>query len=217
MRIYVDLFYNNIERFVANAFPVAKQLMAVDAWHELVRGFLRTHRATTPYFHEISQEFLEYVAARDDVLDAAPYLLELMHYEWVELALAVSPDEVPILGVDRNGNLLDGVPVLSPLVWPLVYRFPVHRIGPEYRPLTPPTEEVHLVVYRNRADDVSFMESNVVTSRLLSLLGERTGRDAIGIVAGELGREVDDLIEPGTRTLEVLRGCDIIAGVRLAP
>jgi hypothetical protein len=217
MRVYVDLFYKNIERFVATAFPVARRILDDASWHDLVRGFLRDHRATSPYFQEIAQEFLEYLSRRTDVLAAHPFLLELTHYEWVELALDVSTDELPS-DVDPTGDLLAAIPVVSPLVWPLVYRFPVHRIGPDFHPTQAPPSPTHLIVYRNRADRVKFIDASPVAARLVSLLIERpcTGRAAIGAVAGELGRSADELMEAGARALEEFRACDIIAGTRMS-
>ena len=217
MRVYVDLFYNNVEHFAASAFPVTKQLLDAAEWHAVVRGFLRDHRATTPYFQEISQELLEYVGTQQALNARMPYLLELMHYEWVELALSVSTEEWP-MDVDPAGDLLNGTPVVTPLVWPLSYTFPVHRIGPDFRPIEPPAEPTRLVVYRNRNDDVRFLETNAVTLRLIALLTERrcTGRAALETIAQELGREPRELAAFGRSTLDELRACDIIAGTQTA-
>jgi hypothetical protein len=218
MRVYVELFYNNVEHFAATAFPVTKRLLDGTAWHALVRGFLREHRATTPYFQEISQEFLEYVATQEVLLERTPYLLELMHYEWVELALSISTDDWPS-DADRNGSLLDDIPIVTSLVWPLSYRYPVHRIGPDFRPSVPPPDATHLVVYRNRNDDVKFLETNATTLRLIALLAERrcSGRAALVAIAQELGRDPAELLSLGSRTLDELCSCDIIAGTRIAP
>ena len=222
LKIYVELFYNNVERFLATTFPVAKTMLADETWAALVRDFLVRYRATSPYFHEIPQEFLEYLGTRDQSQPPPipQFLLELCHYEWVELALAVSEDEWPTVDIDPDGDLLDGRPVLSPLAWSLCYRHPVHRLGPAHRPLAPPTEPTHLIVYRNRDDDVRFLESNAVTARLVALLDARegpTGRDVLHTIAGELGREdVGRVVASGRQTLERLRSCDIIAGTSTA-
>jgi hypothetical protein len=218
MRVYVELFYNNVEHFAATAFPVTKRMLDGTEWRALVRGFLREHHATTPYFQEISQEILEYVATQKALLERNPYLLELMHYEWVELALSISTDEWPSES-EPNGNLLDDMPIVTSLVWPLSYTYPVHRIGPDYRPSMPPSDATHLVVYRNRDDDVKFLETNATTLRLIALLAERrcTGRAALVAIAQELGRDPAELLAVGSRTLDELRSCDIIAGTRIAP
>ena len=75
--------------------------------------------------------------ARRDAGDP-PWLAELAHYEWVELALQIA-ERRRLPPHDPDGDLLDGVPVLSPLAWPLAYRWPVHRIGPDSSPSAPPT------------------------------------------------------------------------------
>ena len=132
MRVYVELFYNNVESLLAGAFPVARAILAGERWHTLVRAFFRRHRSGTPYFLEISQEFLTFLA-EDDAVELPPFLLELCHYEWVELALAVAEDEIPQHGIDPDGDLASGIPVLSPLMRRLAYRYPVHRIGPGFQ------------------------------------------------------------------------------------
>jgi hypothetical protein len=118
MQIYVDLFYNNIESFLASAFPVAKQVLAGERWPALVRQFIHEHGSESPYFLEISQEFLTFLAERKPI-GLPPFMLELCHYEWVELALGVAEDEIPEEGVDPGGDLLAGIPVVSPLIWKL--------------------------------------------------------------------------------------------------
>jgi hypothetical protein len=51
--------------------------------------------------------------------DSAPWLHELAHYEWVELALQIADDDLP--PHDPDGDLLAGKPVPSPLAWALAY------------------------------------------------------------------------------------------------
>lgn len=171
MAIYRDLIYNNIEGFIAGAFPVLRRLYEDAAWHAMVRDFIQKHQAQTPYFLEISQEFLAYlVQEREKPETDPPYLLELAHYEWIELMLDVSTAELPE-EQDFPANFLDAFPRLSPLAMNLAYRYPVHKISPGFRPSLP--ELTWLVVYRNREDKVMFMESNALTHRLLHLLQDQ--------------------------------------------
>jgi len=177
MRIYRELFFNNISRLLAANFPVLRQLYDDDGWSVLVREFYTEHRAHTPLFPELPKEFLRYVQEqRENRPGDPPFLLELAHYEWVELALSLDPHELEDAGPGTGADLLDGIPLLSPLAWPLSYRYPVHRIGPGYQPDDPPPEATHLLAYRNRADEVRFMQLNDVTRLLLALLQENTGQ-----------------------------------------
>ncbi|MCZ6853699.1 MAG: putative DNA-binding domain-containing protein [Gammaproteobacteria bacterium] len=216
MRIYLRLFYNNIENFLASAFPVAKRVLGDTTWHEVVRKFVHRHPSTSPYFLEISQEFLSFL---DDRLpEGLPdFLLELCHYEWVELYLGMSADEIATSGVDPAGDLKTEEVVLSPLLKVLSYRYPVHRISPEYQPLEPPDDATHLVVYRKRNDKVHFLESNTVTHRLLQVLEEPlSGSRALELLANELsGVDRQIVTEQGAAILEQLRDTEIILGTRL--
>lgn len=215
MRIYRELFYNNIEGFLASAFPVAKQVLAGERWHRLVRAFIGRHASESPYFLEISQEFLAFLGAADTA-GLPPFLLELCHYEWVELCLAVAEEELRDDGIDRLGDLLTGIPVVSPLLWKLAYRYPVHRIGPEHQPTQPAAEPTQLLVYRRRDDAVRFMEVSGLTMTLLDALdGETAGADALDDLAARapsLDRAV--IHTKGLATLERLRKADVLLGTK---
>lgn len=219
MRIYVELFYNNVEGLLASAFPVARSILAGDRWHTLVRAFFRRHRSSTPYFLEISQEFLTFLA-EDPAVDVPPFLLELCHYEWVELALGVAQDEIPTEDIDPHGDLAAGVPVLSPLIRRLAYRYPVHRIGPGFQPQTAPERRTQLVVYRRRDDTVHFMEVGTLTMALLERLepGKVCGAEVLAQLADEVqGMDADAVRRQGLAALARLRDAQIVLGTRSEP
>ena len=214
LNIYRDLIYNNIESFIRSGFPVLHSLYQEDEWRKLVRSFIADHRCRTPYFLEISQEFLHFLQARFMEPPAdKPFLLELAHYEWVELALSVAIEQVPgTAAIDRQG-LLETPLSVSPLAWRLSYQYPVHRIGPENQPLEPPEQPTFLVVHRNFADRVKFMEVNAVTSRLIQLFeegGSITGETGLKLIAEELGKPYEQLKGFGLELLEELFQSDIL-------
>jgi hypothetical protein len=221
MKIYRELFYNNVEGFLASGFPVLRRLMDDRQWHAMARDFFANHRSHSPLFLEISREFLNYLDdERGERPDDPPFLRELAHYEWVELALSVAEAEPEVAPerLDRQGDLLQQQPVFSPLCWALSYRFPVHRIGPDYRPLAPGDQPTYLLVYRNRDDDVLFVELNPVSARLFELLHEQercSGLQALQQIASELEHpDPDTVIEGGRRILEQWRQRGIVLGTR---
>lgn len=216
--IYRDLLYNNVESFIANGFPVLRSLYNDDDWHSMVRDFFANHQSTSPYFLEISQEFLDYLQSEHELQPQDPAgLLELAHYEWVELALTVADEEIDLNGIDPNGDLLAGHPVLSPLAWPLAYQYPVHRMGPDNLPAAPFEQPTYLVVYRDRNDEVRFLEINPVTARLVSLLQENpeiSGELALEQIAQEMNHPNRELvIEGGLSALQELQSYGIVLGV----
>ena len=219
LKIYRDLFYNNIENFIASGFPVLRSLFADDAWHSMVRDFMIHHQCHTPYFLEISQEFLLYLQnTRASRQDDPPFLKELAHYEWVELALDVAEEDLALIEVDSEGDLLESLPMVSPLAWSLCYQYPVHKIGSDFQPDQPGPESSYLIVYRNSDDKVGFMEANSVTARLLELLeidDTDSGLQALEKLAVELQHpQPQQVIDGGSAILHQLKSLDIILGTR---
>jgi len=217
MKIYRELFYNNVEGFVKGMFPVLRSLYSDENWHALVRDFFATHRCKTPYFLEIGQEFMAYLAEeREPQEQDPPFLKELAHYEWVELALDISEAELPE-DVNAEGDLLDGHPVQSPLAWSLAYQYPVHCIRPEFQPTEPSEHPTYLLVYRNVEFDVKFMEINGVTARLLHLFHEQpelTGRQALEMIAQELQHPQPEMVvNGGLETMQQLREAGVLLGI----
>ena len=135
---------------------------------------------------------------------------ELAHYEWVELALSVAEAgdaenrcrETALTG--SADDLLDAIPVVSTLAWPLSYRYPVHKISPEFMPTTPGEQATYLLVYRDPDDEVGFIELNPVSARLLALLQKDTklsGRQALEQIAAELQHPNPDIVIAGGRQI----------------
>jgi hypothetical protein len=216
MKVYNDLIYNNIEGFLSGGFPVLRSLYRDEDWHQLVRAFVRDHRCETPYFLEISQEFLRFLMEgyTPRPLDP-PFLAELAHYEWVELVLDVADDSIQDPGDTDPENPLEGVPELSPLAWSLQYRYPVHQIGPGYEPDEPPQQPTFLVVYRNRDDEVNFIEANAATARLLELIRANSeglsARELLEQLAGEMNEgSVTSIVDYGATMLRQFIALDVI-------
>ncbi len=217
MKIYRELFYNNVEGFIANTYPVLRRILPDDRWHAMMRDYFAQHISHTPLFPEMPREFLKYLEhERIPQPDDPPFLLELAHYEWVELALSLLDEKIDATEIDVQGDLLDGIPVISPLAWALSYRFPVHKIGPDFQPSEAGGMQTHLIVYRDADFDVRFIEINPVTARLLQLFsGEDavSGRAALQQVAAELNHPQPGIvIQGGMELLNDLRRRQVILG-----
>jgi len=218
MAIYRDLFFNNLRNLLSQTFPVLKKLHSKEKWDTLVRGFMARHESDTPYFLEIPQEFMQFLQNEYELQDDDhPFLLELAHYEWVELALSISQEENDD-DLDPDGDLLAGIPVKSRLAWSFSYQFPVHRISVSYLPEEPGEQPTFLAVCRRSNDDMDFMELNPVTARLLDVIAENeraTGREILAALATEIGYEdTEAFIQHGKATIEQMRDAEIIIGVK---
>ncbi|HKJ71726.1 MAG TPA: putative DNA-binding domain-containing protein [Gammaproteobacteria bacterium] len=217
LAVYRELVFNNLESLLAATFPVLKATLGGDGWEALVRDFLHEHRCRTPLFPELSGELVTYLEGERGARPGdPPFLAELAHYEWVELELSLQdPPEAD--GLAAAGDLLEDVPVPSPLARVLSYRFPVHRIGPGYRPGQPPAEATHLVAHGDGEGEVAFLAVSAATACLLRRLdgGAITGAGAVSEVAADLGlRDPAELLPAGRAILADLRQRGVLLGVR---
>jgi hypothetical protein len=218
MHMYRELFYNNVSGFLENGFPVLHSLLDSAAWQSLVEDFFARHLSRTPLFTGIPEEFLDYLHNERAACSAdPPFLLELAHYEWVELALAIAEAEPPRPQPARERDPLAQTLVLSPLAWPLAYRFPVHRISSDFQPETPPDAPTCLAVYRDRNDQVHFVETNPPTHRLLLILRDRgpiAAMDCMTLIANELGQSSPErLLAHGAELLRDLMGRSVVGAL----
>jgi hypothetical protein len=122
--VYVELLFNNVEDLLSGCFPVLRSILDDTQWNGLVRQFYSEHACQTPYFREIPAEFVQWLTERfasTTLSERFPFLLELAHYEWVEIPLALDTSEIDPNGIDPNGiapdgDLLDGQLVLNPVM-----------------------------------------------------------------------------------------------------
>lgn len=219
LKIYGDLFFNSLQGLLAGNFPVIRRTLGDAAWPALVRDFYREYRCSTPLFTEVPREFIQYLRERADARRGdAPWLAELAHYEWAELALDISDADPAHVPHDPAGDLLEGVPVPSPLAWALAYTWPVQRISPEYLPDIAPEQPTFLLVRRDAAMKVRFDQISALTFRLLQRISEvddASGRDQLFALAGEAqAPDREGFVATGREMLERLRAEGVILGTR---
>jgi hypothetical protein len=219
LQVYRELLYDNVEGFIATAFPVLRRISPDAVWHARVRDFYARHDCRALQFFRIAEEFLRFLEnERGEHPDDPPFLRELCDYEWIELDLAVNEDELSDDLADANGDLLAGRPLVSPLAATLSYQYPVHRIAPDYMPDEPGEEMTYLIVNRDRHDAVRFLDINAITARLMDLLESdsySSGRELLTRIAVEISHpRPRQLLDAGAIILNDLRARDVILGTR---
>lgn len=214
LAVYRELFRNTIESLLESNFPVIRKTLGDGAWASLVDAFHREHRCSTPLFTEVSEEFIGWLAANE--ARHAPWLPELAHYEWMELHAQI--DDTPAPPHDPAGDLLQGIPQLSPQAWPLAYAWPVDRIGPTHRPAVPPASSTLLLVRRDAALQVHFAALSPLSFRLLQVIGANetaSGDELLGMIAAEAGLPGDESFMRDARAmLARLRSEGTVIGTR---
>ena len=91
--VYRELVFNNVSSLLSAYFPVIFSLLSEAKWYALIREFIKDFQALTPYFPQLPEEFIFFLSEREQQHDEAEFLLELAHYEWIELSLYMSEEE----------------------------------------------------------------------------------------------------------------------------
>jgi len=213
--IYRRLVSGNLLSLVEKTFPRAWPLLVREQWQDLIDSFLLIERSQTPFFYEIAEVFLSFVASQSDYEKEYPFLVELMHYEWIELALDISSIELPPRSAHVH-NPLEHIPQVSPLAWPLVYQYPVHRMDGSFDSSDMPAVPTCFIACRKRDDSVVMMEVSASTCALVELLEAEsglTGAAALRAIADRHPlKSVDQFLAEGDVLLRQLYEQDIIIG-----
>jgi hypothetical protein len=213
MRVYDEALFRNLCSFLDSCFPVARALLGEARWRQLNRAFYRDWPLHTPWFREIPREFVRYLQNATIRQPLPRWLAALAHYEWAELAVDIMDTQVP--PHDRDGDLMHASVVVNPALMNLAYAWPVHRVGPDYRPRQPCA--VNLLVFRDREEEVQFVEVNVITAQLLSALMATpcSGRQACLRMAEALSYpDPDALLHFAASLLDTLRHQGILLGTQ---
>ena len=216
--VYRELVYNNIESFIANSFPVLRKITADEQWHEMLRDYVCHHQAHTPLFPRMPLEFIQYLEKeRHGHPEDPDFMLELATYEWAEISISLDTREIDLNGIDVEGDLLAGVPVLNPIIMPQTYQYPVHQISPEFLPETPPEIPTYLLVYRRKNDEVGFLELNPVSARLVECIqgnNNKTGLQLLEGIAQELNHPDPQIVINGGHEIMLdMHDKDILLGI----
>ncbi len=130
------LTYRALARFaltdpLPDCFPFTKALLEGEkAWQDCVDAFLDSRSIQSPYYRHILPTFVGWLAESGWGRDRWPFLLQLAHYEYLELEVLRHPDEDPPDGLAGDAAL-DRVAVLHGSARNLAYAYRVHEADEE--------------------------------------------------------------------------------------
>jgi len=217
LAVYVDLLYNKFDENLTACFPVMRSLLSNEAWRGLLLEFIVEHRCLTPYYRQIPDEFLQYLQHERKRDDDLPFLIELAHFEWMELQLSIAEDEPVTRKSLSDAELLNNVSVFAPVIQLLRYHWPVQDIGPNFLPCEPPETASHILGFRDSDDQVRFIALNPATTKLILLLNNGlTGQQALRTMSGGALSDAQflELTQFGQRILANLHSRGAIIDVR---
>lgn len=215
LKVYRELFFNNVLGFLSNGFPVLAEIYGSAKWETLAREFFINHHSRSPYFVDISKEFVEFLSNEYELKESDPdFLLELAHYEWLELAISIRKESKDIVHWEE-GTEVSSVS-LSELAEPVSYQFPVHQIKPgsDFQSSEHPT---FLVVNRNSDDEVKFTEINAITAHMLTIIQQTQTisiDELMGILTKDLPNIPQEQVVEGARItlMELLKSQILVPG-----
>ena len=223
LQIYRELAFNNLQRALARSFAVSRSLLSEARWNALVGAFFKTLRTNEPQLRRLPAEFTRWLA--DEAPHEVPaWWIALCRYEQIELELAMADIELPeapsaLQGDALAARLLSGQPRLSPLAQLFESPWPVHRIDAAFAAATRDDaqpaagQRTQLVIWRDRADKVRFIELNALSARLLQALRDapaRSGREQLQQLAAAISQAPEPVVEAGAQLLSSLYSREIL-------
>lgn len=192
LAVYRELVLNNVSGFIRSTYPVLRQICGDVLFDQKINAFFRQSQLDSPYFVDIPKAFLDWLPAH--ATDLPPFALELAHYEWLELELFRRTDAVEAVPTEaaaaaglpteaspaaasqspgQSGLTLTSQLQLTPLLEVVAYQYPVHQLSVQYQPAEPPASPTFLALYRNRAQQVRFLQLTALSSASLQLLQQQ--------------------------------------------
>ena len=203
---------------LGNAFPILSQLLPASQWRTLCEKFFAERHCHTPYLSHVPGEFVDFVNNNDE---QPLWLKELAQWEWTELELFLAADDDSIYTGETGDDLLNGIPLLSPLLRLHAYHYPVHQLGPDSLPGEPGAQPCYLLAWRKPDHSIGFAELNPLNALLVQHLHnnrELSGHGLLQRIAAEqLAHAADVIIKGGTETLYNFYRNGIVIGSRSLP
>lgn len=223
--VYVRLLYSKIEGSLHTCFPIVCELLGTVFWRQLVQAFIREHHCQSPLYREIPDEFIEYLMHQIPQMELPEFIIDLAHFEWMELVLETARSEMADTIFPIQGDPLTIIPVLNPVLYRLHYRYPVQTITASnthwknWRTRVKPydQEPVALAGYRDIQYNIQFVKINAVTARLIEILQEgiNTQEQVLLRLAEEMhDSNPDTILAFGIDILQQLEQQQIIIGSR---
>lgn len=177
------LTYRNLIRFaledpLPDCFPILQTLLEkADLWDACVDAFLASRFIQSSYYRDIHPAFVAWLASSGWGQDTWPFLLQLAHFEYIEVEILRWPDEPPLEGL-ASVPAADLQVVFDGTARNLAYAFAVHQATKENP--EPDAGETFLLGYRDADGDFMVSELSAHASAFLArcLEGDRIGKAA---------------------------------------
>jgi hypothetical protein len=187
---YRDLARTALEDPLPDCFPITHALLLeAGLWGECVDAFLASRSIQSPYYRDVNPSFVAWLAHSRWGLERWPFLLELAHFEYIEVEILRWPDEPPLYDLETTPTV-DSHVVFDGATRNLAYAYGVHKATKA--DLEPGAGAAFLLGYRDSEGDFYFAELSAHASAFLARCLEG---ESIGEAAAALDLDTDEALD----------------------
>lgn len=195
--LYRDLARNALEDPLPDCFPITHGLLEeAELWDDCVDAFLASRTIQSAYYRDVNPAFVAWLAESAWGQERWPFLLQLAHFEYIEVEILRWPDEPSATDL-RPGPDAESRVVFDGATRNLAYAFRVHEAtqdDPE-----PSAGETFLLGYRDAEGDFAYSELSAHASAFLARCLEG---ESVGAAASALNLELEEVLDLLTRFKE---------------
>ena len=172
--VYRDLVFNNVRATLERAYPITRKGLGERAWLKFIQDFFAKNPHSEPELWKMPQGLVDfskkYKGARRF---KKAYLDDLLHFEWIEIAIHMMPDR-NVTSYRPQGNLETDALALNLECELLRYDYPVFRLPPQQ--LLKKKGDYFLLAFRHPEHlDVEFIELSPFCALLFENLHKTKG------------------------------------------
>lgn len=162
---YRRLIYNIVEDAIENAYPIAKKFLPEEMWNRMVDEFISEHPCRHPQLFRMPKEFIEFAIVKEysEEYDI-PYLIDLLHFEWVEVEVHTMKDIAPKYA-NPLGDIQSDTLIFSPYIKLIHLTYPIHKI--HELNMEESLGDYFLLIYRQESGSVQYAELTELTHFLI--------------------------------------------------
>ena len=196
LAIYQRLVFNNLFGLLSGGYKKLRRAMGDEAFRQLVRAFLESGVSKTPYFAEISGEFLEWFIARE----APKWQHELAEYERAGIVIDIDTMDWPT--AEEMKNRPQGVH-FSPAIALFSFEYAIYEADDG---LAPPKQPTYILLYRNPHNKLRYKLLNAASFSLMALLlQEQDLNSALATLALTMSTDISHIQSPALSLLAALQ------------
>jgi hypothetical protein len=196
LAIYQRLVFNNLFGLLRGGYKKLRRAIGDEQFRKLVRAFLESGVSRTPYFAEISGEFLNWFMQQEAPL----WQRELAEYERAGITIDIDTMDWP--SREEVESRPDEVH-FSPAITLLSFEHAIYEANEGAEPSKRPT---YILLYRNPHNRLRYKLLNAATFSLLALLLQgRNLSEALLTLASSMDAEINRIKAPAFDLLAELQ------------